>query len=151
MSSYYSAEDVCISTLVVVELLLELKIEQKQGTSLVKLVLSRRKSGVRTERLSVPVILGEYRARIHSEPARGCLTHITSVLCYNNIFIPFIGFLTKFCEFTGNFIIAFGSGIIRCKSIVFERFNYISPIFTSISAIESLFNNININIGTLTT
>jgi hypothetical protein len=43
--------------------------EQKKGTSLVKLVLSRRKFGLRTERLSVPVILGEYCARIHSEPA----------------------------------------------------------------------------------
>jgi hypothetical protein len=60
---------VCISTLVDFELLLELKIEQKQGTSLVKLVLSRKKSGLRTEQLSVPVILGEYCVRIHSEPA----------------------------------------------------------------------------------
>jgi hypothetical protein len=51
------------------ELLLELKIEQKTGTSLAKLVLSRRKSGLQIERLSVPVILGEYRARIHSDLA----------------------------------------------------------------------------------
>jgi hypothetical protein len=42
------------------ELLLELKIEQKTVTSLVKLVLSRRKSGLRTERLSVPVIYFRY-------------------------------------------------------------------------------------------
>jgi hypothetical protein len=56
MSSYYSAVDMCISSLVEFELLLELKIEQKDGTSLVKLVLSRRKSGLLTERLSVPVI-----------------------------------------------------------------------------------------------
>jgi hypothetical protein len=42
---------------------LELEFEQKDGTSLVKLVLSSRKSGLRTERLSVPVILGEYRVR----------------------------------------------------------------------------------------
>jgi hypothetical protein len=34
----------CISRLVEFELLLELKSEQKNGTSLVKLVLSRRKS-----------------------------------------------------------------------------------------------------------
>jgi hypothetical protein len=46
----------CTSRLVELELLLELKIEQKSCTSLVKLVLSRRKSGLRTERLSVPVI-----------------------------------------------------------------------------------------------
>jgi hypothetical protein len=42
-----------------------LKIKQKDGTSLVKLVLSRRKSGFRTERLSVPVILGEYTAKVY--------------------------------------------------------------------------------------
>jgi hypothetical protein len=68
-SSYYSAEVVCISTLVDVELLLELKIKQAHGISLVKLVLPHRKSGLQTERLSVLVILGEYCARLHSEPA----------------------------------------------------------------------------------
>jgi hypothetical protein len=47
---------VCISRFVDFELLLELKFEQKDGTSLVKLLLSRRKSGLRLERLSVPVI-----------------------------------------------------------------------------------------------
>jgi hypothetical protein len=46
----------CISRLVEFELLLKLKFEQKTDTSLAKLVLSRRKSGLRTERLSVPVI-----------------------------------------------------------------------------------------------
>jgi hypothetical protein len=51
------------------ELLLELKFEQKKGTSLVKPVLSRRKSGLRTERLSVPVIYFGYRAGIHSDLA----------------------------------------------------------------------------------
>jgi hypothetical protein len=35
----------CISRLVEFELLLELKFDQEMGTSLVKLVLSRRKSG----------------------------------------------------------------------------------------------------------
>jgi hypothetical protein len=80
--------------------------------------------------------------------SRGCLTYVTSVLCYNNIFIPFIRLLTKFCEFTGNLIISFGSGIIRFESIMFNRFNYINPIFTGINAIGSVFNHININIGT---
>jgi hypothetical protein len=51
----------CTSRLVEFELLLELKIEQKNGTSLVKLVLSRRKSGLRTEHLSVPVIYFDIR------------------------------------------------------------------------------------------
>jgi hypothetical protein len=58
-----------INTLVEFELLLELKIEQKHGTSLDKLVLSRRKSGLRIERLSVPVIYFGYRDGIHSDLA----------------------------------------------------------------------------------
>jgi hypothetical protein len=62
-------EGLCISRSVYFELLLELKIEQKDGTSLVKLVLSRRKSGLRTERLSVPVIYFRYCAWFHSDLA----------------------------------------------------------------------------------
>jgi hypothetical protein len=49
----------CISRLVEFELLLELKIEQKTFTSLVKIVFLKRKSASRLEtvqRLSVPVI-----------------------------------------------------------------------------------------------
>jgi hypothetical protein len=49
-----------ISRLVKLELLLELKFEQKKGTSLVKPVLSR----VATERLSVPVLYFDIRAGI---------------------------------------------------------------------------------------
>jgi hypothetical protein len=49
-------EGLCISRLVDFELLMELKLEQKPGTSLVKLLLSRRKAWLQTERLSVPVI-----------------------------------------------------------------------------------------------
>jgi hypothetical protein len=58
--SYYSAEDVCISTLVDFELLLELKIEQKQGTSrdspCYKAASSLKQSVRGQYRLSVPVI-----------------------------------------------------------------------------------------------
>jgi hypothetical protein len=59
----------CIIRLVEFELLLELKIEQKNGTSLVKLVLSRRKFGLRTERLSVPVIYFGHRVWFHLDLA----------------------------------------------------------------------------------
>jgi hypothetical protein len=58
----------CINRLVEFELLLELKIEQKSGTSLVKPVLSRRKSGLRTERLSIPVIYFGYRISLSGTP-----------------------------------------------------------------------------------
>jgi hypothetical protein len=78
--------------------------------------------------------------------SRGCMTHVTSVLCYNSFFIPFIGLLTTFCEFIGNLIIAFASGIVRSESIIFNQFNYIDPIFTSITAMGYLFNHININL-----
>jgi hypothetical protein len=58
------------------ELLLDLKIEQKKGTSLVKPLLSRRKSGLQTERLSVPVIYFRYRAGIHPEIAIPYYNHL---------------------------------------------------------------------------
>jgi hypothetical protein len=69
----------CISRLVELELLLELKIEQKSGTSLVKLVLLRRNSGLRTERLSIPVIYFDIRGGVsRTSPKaraleRGCI------------------------------------------------------------------------------
>lgn len=77
--------------------------------------------------------------------SRGCLPHVTSVLCYNNIFIPFIEFLNKFYEFIGNIIIAFGSAVCYCESVLFNRFNYIDPIFNSLTMIQQLFSNINIS------
>jgi hypothetical protein len=59
MSSYYSAEDVCISRLVEFELLLELKFEQKDGTSLDSPRCKDTSSLKTVERLSVPVIYFE--------------------------------------------------------------------------------------------
>jgi hypothetical protein len=76
---------------------------------------------------------------------------VTSVLCYNNIFIPFIELLNKFCKFIGNGIITIETGIIYCESAIFKRFNYIDPIFTAIHGIESLFRKIDLDIGTPTT
>jgi hypothetical protein len=76
----------------------------------------------------------------------GLIPHVTSVMCYNNIFIPIIELLNKLCEFIGNTIITFGSVIVRCESFFFQRFNYIDPIFTTIQMIGSVFNDININI-----
>jgi hypothetical protein len=59
----------CINRLVEFELLLELKIEQKKGTSLVEPVLLRRKSGLQIECLSLPVIYLGYRPGFHSDLA----------------------------------------------------------------------------------
>jgi hypothetical protein len=76
---------------------------------------------------------------------------VTSILCYNSIFIPSIELINKSCEFIGNGIITIGSGIIRCESAVFKRFNYINPIFATIHGIESVFRRIDLDIGTATT
>jgi hypothetical protein len=58
-SSYYLAEDLCISRLVEFELLLELKFEQKHGTSLDSPRCKDVSSLKTVERLSVPVIYFE--------------------------------------------------------------------------------------------
>jgi hypothetical protein len=78
--------------------------------------------------------------------SRGLIPHVTSVICYNNIIIPIIELLNKFCEFIGNAIIVFGSVIVRCESFFFQQFNYIDPIFTTIQMVGSVFNDINTNI-----
>jgi hypothetical protein len=59
----------CTSRLVELELLLELKIEQKQGTSRDNPCYKDATSFKTVERLSVPVILGEYRTQLYSELA----------------------------------------------------------------------------------
>jgi hypothetical protein len=79
--------------------------------------------------------------------SRGLLPHIVSVLCYNNMFIPIIEILNRFCELIGNIIVSFGALIVRCESTIFNNVNYIYPIFTGIIYIESLFNISHINIG----
>jgi hypothetical protein len=75
------------------------------------------------------------------------LVHITLTACYNNLYVPFIELFNKSCELIGNIIVCFGNGIIQCESLVFQRFNYISPIYNGLKSIESALSNININIG----
>jgi hypothetical protein len=79
--------------------------------------------------------------------SRGLLPRIISVLCYNNTVIPIIEMLNRFCEFIGNAIVSFGASIVQCEAIAFHHFNYINPIFTSITYIESILNIDRINIG----
>jgi hypothetical protein len=79
--------------------------------------------------------------------SRGLLPHITSVLCCYHMFIPIIELLNRFCELISNIIVSFGASIVHCESTLFNHFNYINPIFTSIEYIESIFNISHINIG----
>ena len=62
---------------------------------------------------------------------------------YNNIFTPFNAIRNVF----GNYIISFGEKVIQIESILFNRFNYIDPIFNGIKRIESILSNIRINVG----
>jgi hypothetical protein len=72
----------CISRLAEFELLLELKFEQKRGTSLDSLCYKDASSLKTVERLSVPVILGEFRPLIYSELAMKQLTKEEYIYIY---------------------------------------------------------------------
>jgi hypothetical protein len=78
---------------------------------------------------------------------RGTLLHLTSARCYNNMVIPFIRLFNKSYEILGNIIVAFGSGIIHCKSTVFKHFNYIDPIYNVLKCIEHVLSVVDIKIG----
>jgi hypothetical protein len=76
----------CISRLVEFELSMELKFEQKKGTSL-HTACCKDASRVKTvEHLSVPVILGEFRTLIYSELAWDIVT--VGILYYMYNIIP---------------------------------------------------------------
>jgi hypothetical protein len=77
------------------------------------------------------------------------LVHITSTTCYNNLHVPFIELFNKSCELIGSIIVCFGNGIIQCESLVFQRFNYINPIYNGLKLIELALSNIDINTGNL--
>ena len=75
------------------------------------------------------------------------LRHEACLVCYNNIFTPFSAIFNKICMILGSFIVSFGIKVIQFESTIFNHFNYIDPIFNGIKSIESLFYNINIDIG----
>jgi hypothetical protein len=77
----------------------------------------------------------------------GLLPHVTSVLCYNNIFIPLIKMINKFIELIGDMIVSLGKEFIQYESTLFNHFNYSDPIYNGIKRIESMFGNANIDIG----
>jgi hypothetical protein len=66
----------------------------------------------------------------------GLLPQFTFMTCYNNIFIPFTKIINQLCEFIGNGIVSVGSGIIMCESYMFNRVDYVTPIYNCIKYIE---------------
>jgi hypothetical protein len=59
----------------------------------------------------------------------GLLPRFTLYKCYNNIYIPFTHFIIKACELVGNIVTATGIQIIQAESLIFNRFNYINPLY----------------------
>jgi hypothetical protein len=55
--------------------------------------------------------------------------------------------MSRICEWIGNAIVAFGSGIVYTESFVFKQFNYINPIYNGIRHIESIFKSIDIDVS----
>jgi hypothetical protein len=78
---------------------------------------------------------------------RGLLPHVISVLCYNHTFIPIMALINKWYELIGNAIVLTGKTIIKCEATIFERFNYIAPIYNIIKQVEYVFTYFDINIG----
>ena len=70
---------------------------------------------------------------------RGCLPHVISVMCYNNIiFIQMVELVNKLFQMIGSTIIAVGTVIVKAESLVFTHFNYIEPIYNGFQQIEWL-------------
>jgi hypothetical protein len=78
---------------------------------------------------------------------RGLLPHVVSVLCYNHIFIPLIDMINSWYELIGNVIVFAGKAIIKSESSVFNRFNYIDPVFNIIQRIGSIITSLDVDIG----
>jgi hypothetical protein len=75
------------------------------------------------------------------------LRHEAYLIYYNNLFAPFTAVSNIIYMILGNVSISFAVKMIQFESTIFSHFNYIDPIFNGIKHIESLFNNINIDIG----
>jgi hypothetical protein len=79
--------------------------------------------------------------------SHGLFLHLTSVGCYNCIYVPFTILMSRICEIIGTIIISFGRMTIQCESFKFNKFNYIDPVFTTIQRIGSLIGTIKMDIG----
>jgi hypothetical protein len=76
------------------------------------------------------------------------LKYEACTIYYNIVFTPIIKLFSKIFTIIGSAMISVGNGIIQSESIIFNHFNYVDPIFTGITYIESMFsNNIHIDTG----
>jgi hypothetical protein len=56
---------------------------------------------------------------------------------YNNFYIPFTTMMSAMCDFIGGIGISTGIHVIHFESIVFNKFDYIQPIYNIIEYVES--------------
>jgi hypothetical protein len=69
--------------------------------------------------------------------SNGLLPRFTMYSVYNSLYIPFSKAIISLCESIGRFQLAIGTHIIATESMIFNRFDYIQPIFNIIKYVES--------------
>jgi hypothetical protein len=67
----------------------------------------------------------------------GLLPWFTLYSCYNNVYNPFATMMSAVCDFIGRTIISTGIHVIHFESIIFNKFDYIQPIYNVIKYVES--------------
>ena len=75
----------------------------------------------------------------------GCLPHVISTMCYNNIFSPMVDYVSMLLRTIAKAIVSFGTMVVQTESLIFRHFNYIDPIFNCLQSIEQLVSRVNIN------
>jgi hypothetical protein len=73
----------------------------------------------------------------------GLLPRFKLYSLHNNIYNPFATMVSTLCDFIGGTIISIGIWIMRFKSIIFYKFDYIQPIYNVIKYVESVIPCIN--------
>jgi hypothetical protein len=69
--------------------------------------------------------------------SNGLLPRFTLYSLYNNIYNPFATMMSAICDFIGRIGISIGIHVISFESTIFNKFDYVQPIYNSIKYIES--------------
>jgi hypothetical protein len=69
----------------------------------------------------------------------GLLPRFTLYSFYNNIYIPFSKMIIFMCESMGNVCLTCSKQIISCEDTLFNKFNYIDPIYNIINYVVNSF------------
>jgi hypothetical protein len=72
----------------------------------------------------------------------GLLPRFMLYSLYNNIYNPFATMVSAICDFIGRIGISTGIRTIQFESLIFNKFDYVQPIYNVIKYIESLVPNI---------